>query len=80
MEHELATTGKALRNGQISSALDTSGRDLQFLLRLVLGQVKNEVTGVNKVKIMALEEKFFIDNFQNNPAGAKITVPSSSSY
>ena len=33
------------------------GRALQLLLRLVLGQVKNDGTGDKKVKMAALENK-----------------------
>ena len=35
--------------------MDTDGRALQFSLRSFLDQVKNDVTGVKKVKMAALE-------------------------
>ena len=37
--------------------LGTDGQALQLLLRSFLGQVKNDVTGVKKVKMAALENK-----------------------
>ena len=40
-----------------STALDTDGRALQFVLRSFLGQVKNDVTGFKKVKMAAPESK-----------------------
>ena len=46
--------------GKRSTALDTGGRDLQFLQMPFLGQVKNDVTGVKEVQIASLEDKFFL--------------------
>ena len=52
---DISKTKQARDNRQ--TALGTDGQALQFLLRSFLGQVKNDVTGVKKVKMADPESK-----------------------
>ena len=56
------------------AALYTDGRALQFLPRTFLGQVKNDITEVKKIKMAAIENnRVFFNNFWTEQIFAKMS-------